>query len=316
MLAFSLQAEGALPAASTIRQPSRIHQLSPEERAVYDQLNPERMPEHVAIIMDGNGRWAGKRMLKRFLGHQQGAESVQFVVETASRIDLPWLTLYAFSLENNLRRPRSEVSFLMKLLRNYLTGNVERMNDNNVRMSYIGRIHELPAEVQDTMQWASEATSKNTGTTLTLALNYGSRSEIVDSTRALLTGLIAEAHQRGCSLEDLLQVDGLEERIDERHLTQGLYTSHMPDPDLVIRTSGEQRISNFLLWQIAYSEIFITDRLWPDFRGLHLLEAIAAFQRRERRFGGLGESFTDEDLDNLEPAEEVAREIASELSRK
>ncbi len=274
------------------------------------------MPQHVAIIMDGNGRWAGKRLLKRFLGHQQGAESVQFVVETASRIDLPWLTLYAFSLENNLRRPRSEVSFLMKLLRNYLTGNVQRMNDNNVRMAYIGRTRELPAEVQDTMQWASEATAKNTGTTLTLALNYGSRSEIVDSTRALLTGLIAEAHRRGCSLEDLLQVDGLEARVDERHLTGGLYTAHMPDPDLVIRTSGEQRISNFLLWQIAYSEIFITDRLWPDFRGLHLLEAIAAFQRRERRFGGLGESFTDEDLDNLEPAEEVAREIATELSRK
>ena len=288
--------------------PSRIHQLSSDERAVYAQLNSERMPQHVAIIMDGNGRWAGKRLLKRFLGHQQGAESVQFVVETASRIDLPWLTLYAFSLENNLRRPRSEVSFLMKLLRNYLTGNVQRMNDNNVRMAYIGRTRELPAEVQDTMQWASEATAKNTGTTLTLALNYGSRSEIVDSTRALLTSLIAEAHQRGCSLEDLLQVDGLEERVDERHLTQGLYTAHMPDPDLVIRTSGEQRISNFLLWQIAYSEIFITDRLWPDFRGLHLLEAIAAFQRRERRFGGLGESFTDEDLDNLEPAEEVARE--------
>ena len=296
--------------------PSRVHELSPEEKAVYEQLNAARMPQHVAIIMDGNGRWAGKRMLKRFLGHQQGAESVQFVTETASRIGLPWLTLYAFSLENNLRRPKSEVSFLMKLLRNYLTGNVQRMNDNNVRMAYIGRTHELPVEVQDTMQWASEATAKNTGTTLTLALNYGSRSEIVDSTRALLTCLIAEAHQRGCSLEDLLQVEGLESRIDEHHLTQGLYTAHMPDPDLVIRTSGEQRISNFLLWQIAYAEIFITDRLWPDFRGLHLLEAIAAYQRRERRFGGLGESFTDEDLDNLEPAEEVAREIATELTRK
>ena len=127
--------------------------------------------------MDGNGRWAGKRALKRFLGHQQGAESVQFVVETASRIDLPWLTLYAFSLENNLRRPKPEVNFLMKLLRSYLIGNVKRMNDNNVRMAYIGRINELPTEVQDTMQWASEATAKNTGTTLTLALNYGARSD-------------------------------------------------------------------------------------------------------------------------------------------
>ncbi len=294
--------------------PSRVHELAPEEQNVYRQLDPVKLPQHVAIIMDGNGRWAGKRMLKRFLGHQQGAESVQFVVETASRIDLPWLTLYAFSLENNLRRPKSEVSFLMKLLRNYLTGNVQRMNDNNVRMTYIGRIHELPAEVQETMQWASDATARNTGTTLTLALNYSSRSEIVDSTRALLTSLIEEAHQRGCSLEDLLQVDGIEARVDEHHVTGGLYTAHMPDPDLVIRTSGEQRISNFLLWQIAYSEIFITDRLWPDFRGIHLLEAILNYQRRERRFGGLGDAFTDEDLSNLEPAEEVAAEIQNHLT--
>ena len=170
---------------------------------MYKDLDPERLPKHVAIIMDGNGRWAGKRALKRFLGHQQGAESVQFVVETASRIDLPWLTLYAFSLENNLRRPKAEVSFLMKLLKSYLVGNVKRMNDNNVRMAYIGRTHELPPEIQETMQWAMEETAKNSGTTLTLALNYGSRSEIVDSARALLNNLIAEAHQRGCSLEDL-----------------------------------------------------------------------------------------------------------------
>ncbi len=266
--------------------------------------------------MDGNGRWAGKRALKRFLGHQQGAESVQFVVETASRINLPFITLYAFSLENNLRRPKTEVNFLMKLLRNYLVGNVKRMNDNNVRMAYIGRTHELPSEVQDTMQWASEATAGNTGTTLTLALNYGSRSEIVDAARAILTSLIAEAHQRGCSLEDLLQVDGIEARLEEHHITDSLYTRNMPDPDLVIRTSGEQRISNFLLWQIAYSEIFITDRLWPDFRGIHLLEAIHNYQQRERRFGGLGETFTDEDLDALEPAAEVAEEIVTELSPK
>jgi undecaprenyl diphosphate synthase len=266
--------------------------------------------------MDGNGRWAGKRALKRFLGHQQGAESVQFVVETASRINLPFITLYAFSLENNLRRPKSEVNFLMKLLRSYLVGNVQRMNDNNVRMEYIGRIHELPSEVQETMQWATEATAKNTGTTLTLALNYGSRSEIVDATRTVITGLIAEAHTRGCSLEDLLQVDGLDARLDEHHITDALYTRHMPDPDLVIRTSGEKRISNFLLWQMAYSEIFITDRLWPDFRGIHLLEAILDYQHRERRFGGLGESFTDEDLDTLQPATEVAEEIVTKLTPK
>jgi undecaprenyl diphosphate synthase len=242
--------------------------------------------------MDGNGRWAGKRMLKRFLGHQQGAESVQYVVETASRIDLPWLTLYAFSLENNLRRPKAEVSFLMKLLKSYLVGNVKRMNDNNVRMAYIGRIHELPSEVQDTMQWASEATAKNTGTTLTLALNYGARSELVDAMRRAMRDAITESEG------DFGRLQSLVANLEEEHVSRRLYTAEMPDPDLVIRTSGEQRISNFLLWQIAYAEIFVTDRLWPDFRGIHLLEAIADFQRRERRYGGLGDSFTDEHLES------------------
>jgi undecaprenyl diphosphate synthase len=261
--------------------------------------------------MDGNGRWAGKRALKRFLGHQQGAESVQYVVETASRINLPWLTLYAFSLENNLRRPKTEVSFLMKLLKSYLVSNVKRMNDNNIRMAYIGRTHELPQEVQDTMQWAIEQTQKNTGTTLTLALNYGSRSEIVDATRKLFHNMLAEAHRRGISLEDMLAAEGVDDaiktRLDEQQLSAALYTANMPDPDLIVRTSGEQRISNFLLWQIAYAEIFVTDRLWPDFRGMHLLEAIADYQQRERRFGGLGET-SDEDLSDTLPTEaELAR---------
>ncbi len=270
--------------------PSRVHELSPEEQLIYRELDPAKIPQHVAIIMDGNGRWAGKRLMKRFLGHQQGAESVQYVVETASRIDLPWLTLYAFSLENNLRRPRAEVNFLMKLLKSYLVGNVKRMNDNNVRMAYIGRISELPSEVQDTMQWASESTAKNTGTTLTLALNYGARSELVDAMRLALRDAITE------SAGDFARLQSLMAELDERHISRRLYTSGMPDPDLVIRTSGEQRISNFLLWQIAYAEIFVTDRLWPDFRGIHLLEAIADFQRRERRYGGLGDSFTDENM--------------------
>ena len=290
---------------------NRTHELTPAERSIYDTLDPSRVPQHVAIIMDGNGRWAGKRALKRFLGHQQGAESVQYVVETASRIDLPWLTLYAFSLENNLRRPKNEVSFLMKLLKSYLISNVKRMNDNNIRMAYIGRTRELPREVQDTMQWAAEQTAKNTGTTLTLALNYGSRSEIVDSARSIVHSMLAEAAKRGISLEDLLAAEGVDDaiktRIDEPQLSANLYTAHMPDPDLVIRTSGEQRISNFLLWQIAYAEIFVTERLWPDFRGLHLLEAIADYQQRERRFGGLGET-SDEDLSDVLPTEaELAR---------
>jgi undecaprenyl diphosphate synthase len=259
--------------------PSRLSELPPEELALYGQLDPERLPQHIAIIMDGNGRWAGLRRLQRVLGHQQGAESVQFVVETASRIDLPWLTLYAFSLENNLRRPATEVSFLMRLLRTYLVGNVKRMNDNNVRIAYIGRTAELPAEVQETMQWAAEQTAHNTGTTLTLALNYGARSEIVDGMRKAVARLASE--EPGAPLETLLS------RLTEERISSALYTAHMPDPDLVIRTSGEMRISNFLLWQIAYSEIYVTERFWPDFRGIHLLEAIHEYQSRDRRFGGL-----------------------------
>ena len=255
---------------------SRIHELTPEERAIYATLTPARLPEHVAIIMDGNGRWAGARSLKRFLGHQQGAKSVQLVTETASRIGLPWLTLYAFSLENNLRRPCAEVSFLMRLLRSYLESNLQRMMDNNVRIRYIGRTHELPPDVQERMHWAAEATARNTGTVLTLALNYGARSEIVDAFRALS----AEMKQKGVNPE----------RATEEDIHRHLYTAHMPDPDLLIRTSGEMRISNYLLWQIAYTEIFVTERFWPDFRGIHLLEAIAAYQRRERRYGGLGEA--------------------------
>ena len=266
---------------------SRIHELTPEERAVYATLTPARLPDHVAIIMDVNGRWAGARSLKRFLGHQQGAKSVQLVTETASRIGLPWLTLYAFSLENNLRRPRAEVSFLMRLLKSYLENNVQRMMDNNVRIRYIGRTHELPPEVQDKMHWASDVTARNTGTTLTLALNYGARSEMVDAFRALSR----ELKQRGQSVESITEED------IHRHL----YTAHMPDPDLLIRTSGEMRISNYLLWQIAYTEIFVTERFWPDFRGIHLLEAIAAYQRRERRYGGLSEADRDDAAEVVDP---------------
>jgi len=268
----------------------RIGELTSEERAIYNTLKPERLPEHVAIIMDGNGRWAGHRSLKRFLGHQQGAKSVQLVTETASRIGLPWLTLYAFSLENNLRRPRAEVNFLMRLLKSYLESNVQRMMDNNVRIRYIGRVHELPHEVQDKMQWAANITARNTGTTLTLALNYGGRSEMVDAFRALAAEM---KHKH-------IPADQITEEDIHRHL----YTAHMPDPDLLIRTSGEMRISNYLLWQIAYAEIFVTERLWPDFRGIHLLEAIAAFQRRERRYGGIGENCgeVEEDPDRMKIA--------------
>jgi undecaprenyl diphosphate synthase len=264
---------------------SRIHELPPDELALYRRLDPARLPRHVAIIMDGNGRWAGKRSLKRFLGHQQGAESVQYVVETASRIGLPWLTLYAFSLENNLKRPKAEVSFLMRLLRTYLTNNVQRMNDNNVRIQYIGRTHELEDDVRERMKWAADATKHNTGTVLTLALNYGARSELLDAFKSLH----AEIQRKDLRLEDVTEQD------IQRHL----YTAHMPDPDLLIRTSGEMRISNYLLWQIAYAEIFVTERLWPDFRGIHMLEAIEDYQRRERRYGGLSDGTESDDISSL-----------------
>ena len=258
---------------------------------MYRRLDAERLPHHIAIIMDGNGRWAGKRSLKRFFGHQQGAEAVQYVVETASRIGLPWLTLYAFSLENNLKRPKAEVNFLMRLLKSYLTNNVQRMNDNNVRIQYVGRTEELPDEVRERMQWAAEATKRNTGTTLTLALNYGGRSELVDAFRRLA----AEVQRKGLRLDQVSEVD------IHRHL----YTAHMPDPDLLIRTSGEMRVSNFLLWQIAYTEIYVTDRLWPDFRGIHMLEAIEDYQRRERRYGGLNDGTESDDVESL-PASQLA----------
>ena len=265
--------------------PSRVHELPADEQAIYRRLDPERLPRHVAIIMDGNGRWAGKRLLKRFIGHQQGAEAVQYAVETASRIDLPFLTLYAFSLENNLRRPKSEVNFLMRLLHSYLGSNVKRMNDNNVRIRYIGRTHELPVEIREKMQWAAEETARNTGTTLTLALNYGARSELVDALRAICTDV----------RDGKLEIG----EVDEEEIQRRLYTAGMPDPDLVVRTSGEMRVSNFLLWQIAYSEIFVTDRLWPDFRGVHLLEAIEDYQRRDRRYGGLGDGTESDDVSSL-----------------
>jgi undecaprenyl diphosphate synthase len=269
---------------------TRIDELSPEERSVYATLKPERLPQHVAIIMDGNGRWAGRRSLKRFLGHQQGAKTVQLVTETAARIGLPWLTLYAFSLENNLRRPRAEVSFLMRLLKTYLDNNLERMRQNNIRLRYIGRTRDLPPDVQDKMRWVEEETARNTGTTLTLALNYGARSELVDAFR----GLAAEIKHKHINPE----------HITEEDIHRHLYTAQMPDPDLLIRTSGEQRISNFLLWQIAYTEIYVTERYWPDFRGIHLLEAIADFQRRERRYGGIGEDGgeVEEDIESIKIA--------------
>ena len=250
-----------------------LGELSAKERAIYSRLDPAQLPRHIAIIMDGNGRWANRRHLPRFVGHRSGVQTVRGVVETAARIGLSYLTLYAFSAENWKRRPRTEVDFLMQLLRLYLKQEVPRLNRNNVRLAYIGRIHELPEAVQERLKWAEEATAANTGMVLTLALNYGARAEIVDAFRSIITA----ARNNG-------GIDHLD--IDEDIVSRHLYGA-MPDPDLVIRTSGELRVSNFLLWQIAYAEIYVTSKLWPDFEGVDLLDAVADYQRRDRRYGGL-----------------------------
>ena len=269
--------------------------LDRKESEVYRHLDPARLPKHVAIIMDGNGRWAKRRHMPRVAGHRAGVTAVRSTVETAARIHIPALTLYAFSEENWKKRPKSEVGFLMGLLSRYLKAEVPTLNENNVRLEYIGRDQQLPEDVQERMAWAREATSHNSGMVLTLALNYSARSELVDAFRSMLSA----AAQNG-GIEHL--------QIDEDMVSRHLYTRNLPDPDLVVRTSGEMRLSNFLLWQLAYAEIYVTPTLWPDFRGLHLLEGIAEFQKRERRYGGLNHHEpnhhepTDDEQALLEPS--------------
>ena len=255
-------------------QPTAPAGLDRREAEVYQRLDPGRLPKHIAIIMDGNGRWARRRHLPRIAGHRAGVASVRSTVETASRIGIPALTLYAFSEENWKKRPKSEVDFLMGLLCRYLKAELPTLNKNNIRLEYIGRQYELPPVVQEKMRWAQEATANNRGMVLTLALNYSARSELVDAFRSMVD---AAANNGG--IEHL--------QIDEDTVCRHLYTRQLPDPDLVIRTSGEMRLSNFLLWQLAYAEIYVTPTLWPEFRGVHLLEGIAEYQKRERRYGGL-----------------------------
>ena len=232
------------------------------------RLDFDRLPRHVAVIMDGNGRWAGQRHLPRVEGHRAGTRAVREVIETSARLGLQYITLYAFSVEN-WKRPAAEVATLMTLLKRYLRSELETLLTNNIRLGVIGRTQELAPDVQHELHVAMERTSRNTGTTLTIALNYGGRAEIVDAVRlAIADGLRAED-------------------IDEARISSLLYTGGQPDPDLLIRTSGELRVSNFLLWQIAYAEIYVTDTLWPDFRRTHLFEALLDYQRRERRYGGI-----------------------------
>jgi undecaprenyl diphosphate synthase len=244
-----------------------------QEALLLEKIDPQRLPHHVAIIMDGNGRWAGRRHLPRVAGHRAGVKAAREVIETCARLHLPCLTLYAFSLEN-WRRPLAEVEFLMRLLREYLKRELPSIQKNNIRLSFIGRQNELPEAVRKDIDDAMCVTADNTGMNLVVALNYGGRAELTDAFNALLE------HVSANRLSNF--------RADEQTISNFLYTAGLPDPDLLIRTSGEMRVSNFLLWQIAYAEIYVTETLWPDFSRARLLEALVDFQNRERRYGGLG----------------------------
>jgi len=238
------------------------------EEGLARQIDFERLPRHLAVIMDGNGRWAAQRHLLRVEGHRAGIESVREVVEGSARLGIRVLTLYAFSVEN-WKRPVSEVSTLMTLLKRYLRLELNTLLRNNIRFRVIGRAEDLAPDVRTELAMGEEKTAANTGMLFNIALNYGGRAEIVEAAKRLL--------QAGVPADEL----------DEERFAGFLYTAGQPDPDLLIRTSGEMRVSNFLLWQIAYAEIWVTDTLWPDFRRRDLLEAVLAYQKRDRRYGGI-----------------------------
>jgi undecaprenyl diphosphate synthase len=274
--------ESALPPMKShltlqVAAPSALGSVTAEESEILAKLNLARLPRHVAVIMDGNGRWAQRKHLPRVAGHRVGTQTARSTIETCARLKIEALTLYAFSVEN-WRRPKTETDFLMQLLREYLRTEMPLIQRNNIRMRFLGRSGELPAGVQQDMHNAEEKTAGNGGMVLCLALNYGGRAEMVDAANAI----VAERIARGSSAP-----------ITEQDVSRHLYTTGLPDPDLLIRTSGEMRVSNFLLWQIAYAEIFVTETLWPDFNRARLLESFVEFQKRERRYGGLQESAAD-----------------------
>jgi undecaprenyl diphosphate synthase len=242
-----------------------------QESGLLKLIDMKRLPKHVAIIMDGNGRWAGARKLPRVAGHRAGIESVRDIIDGSARLGLKVLTLFAFSVEN-WKRPHKEVRTLMSLLKQFIRLELKNVHKNNIRFHTIGRIHELDESVRSELHRAMRVTQENTGMLLNVALNYSGRAELVDTFNRMFQNLGKNGDQRPVS---------------EELISQFLYTSGIPDPDLLIRTSGEMRISNFLLWQIAYSEIYITPTLWPDFRLKHLLEAILEYQQRDRRYGGI-----------------------------
>jgi len=237
-------------------------------------IDPKKLPKHIAIIMDGNGRWAKKKFMNRVRGHQKGTDVVREITRASREIGISYLTLYAFS-EENWKRPQAEIAALMNILKQFLKSELSEMQENGIRLQAIGRVEKLPKGAQDILYDTIEKTAKNKNMVLTLALSYGGRQEIVDSVQE-----IADKIGRGTLTAD---------QITEELISKALYTSNLPDPDLLIRTSGEYRISNFLLWQIAYTEIYITPTLWPDFNKDEYLAAIIDFQNRERRFGETGE---------------------------
>ncbi|MEN3332625.1 MAG: undecaprenyl diphosphate synthase [Blastocatellia bacterium] len=247
------------------------------DESLLAELDTARLPAHVAIIMDGNGRWAARRNLPRLAGHRAGADAVRRAVETAARLRLECLTLYAFSTEN-WKRPRLEVRALMDLLMEFLRKELQALRDNNIRFRLIGRSDGLHISVLEQIRRAELATMQNTGLQLNIAINYGGRTEIVDACRRVAEEVVAGRLRP--------------EEINEQVIESKLYTRNLPDPDLLIRTSGETRISNFLLWQIAYAEIYITQTLWPDFDERAFLASLIDYQMRDRRFGGVAEAKT------------------------
>ena len=240
------------------------------------QLDPKRIPGHIAVIMDGNGRWARQRNYPRLMGHKAGITTVRSVVETCAQLGVEALTLYAFSVEN-WKRPRQEVEGLWRLLRLYLRRELANLMRNDIQLMAIGRLESLPTPVQLELQSVTQKTARNRGMRLNLAINYGGRTELIDA----VNSIIENAKNEG-------NLAALE--ITENSIASHLYTAGLRDPDLLIRTSGEMRVSNFLLWQIAYAELYVTEKLWPDFTRTDLLEALHDFQGRERRFGGLARS--------------------------
>ncbi|MGA2135876.1 MAG: isoprenyl transferase [Bryobacteraceae bacterium] len=252
-----------------------LDSLRPGERdwELSTAIDPDRLPAHIAIIMDGNGRWAARRRLPRVAGHKAGVGPVRRTVETCARLGIQVLTLYAFSVEN-WKRPRAEVETLWRLLRFYLRKELPELQKNDIRLQAIGRLQALPGDVRRELEAVESATASNRGLLVNLAINYGGRTEIVDAVNAILD----EARLEG-NLATL--------RIDEEAIASHLYTASSPAPDLLIRTSGEMRISNFLLWQMAYAELYMTETLWPDFNRTHLLTAVLEYQKRDRRYGGL-----------------------------